>query len=451
MRVSVFGMGYVGVATAACLAKDGHRVIGVDVLSEKITLLHEGKSPVVEDGLSELVHEMVSSGRLRATENHELAIRETEVSLVSVGTPSLDNGSLDLRAVKNVARKIGSCLEKKSTPHTIIIRSTLLPGSTAREVIPEIETASGKTCGTDFHVGYNPEFLREGSSIADFYDPPYTVIGADSPKPAADCEKLYRGVAAPIRKCSVATAEALKYVSNSYHALKVAFANEVGVIMRSLNVDSLDLMKLFAEDKKLNISKAYLTPGFAFGGSCLPKDLRALVHVGKRNDLDLPLLGNVMRSNEAHINRAENMVLKTGERDVALLGLSFKQGTDDLRESPLVILAERLIGKGVRLRIFDREVALGKLVGTNKRYIEAELPHIGELLTGDLDKALETAKVAIVGNAKGCDPKKLAEWASSKTVIDLARVPVEVARAAQVYHGIAWDDGPSRMSPLCST
>jgi GDP-mannose 6-dehydrogenase len=438
MRIGIFGMGYVGVVTGACFAKNGHDVLGVDIDTHKVRRLQQGKSPVLEEGIDELVGEMVAAGRLTATEDHARAVQENDVSLVSVGTPGLANGALDLRAVLGVVRQIGSALAHKTGPHTIVIRSTLLPGTTVRVILPELERVSGKRHGTDFFLCYNPEFLREGSSLKDFYDPPFTVVGAQGPEAVRVAAALYANVRAPLHHCAIETAEALKYVSNSFHGLKVAFANEIGAIMQTLGVDSHPLMALMCQDTKLNISPAYLRPGFAFGGSCLPKDLRALNYVAKERDVEAPLLGNLLRSNQAHLERAVRLVLETGQRDVALLGLSFKPGTDDLRESPLVILAEALIGKGIRLEIYDPHVNMSALTGANRRYIEQELPHIGSLLVDDLEKVLAHAKVVIVGCARHCEPETLARWARTGTLIDLDRVPDAVARAAATYRGISW-------------
>jgi len=438
MRISVFGMGYVGVVTGACFAKNGHRVQGVDIDIHKVRRIQQGQSPVLEEGIDELVGAMVASGQLSATQDHHLAVQESDVSLVSVGTPGLANGSLDLRAVLAVVRQIASALAQKSGAHSIVIRSTLLPGTTARLILPELEKVSGKRHGTDFFLSYNPEFLREGSSLKDFYDPPFTVLGAQSPEAFKVASVLYKEVRAPLHQVAIETAEALKYVSNCFHGLKVAFANEIGVIMQALGVDSHPLMALACQDTKLNISAAYLRPGFAFGGSCLPKDLRALNYVAKERDVEAPLLGNLLRSNQAHVERALRLVLETGQRDVALLGLSFKAGTDDLRESPLVILAEALIGKGIRLKIYDPHVNMSALTGANRRYIEQELPHIGSLLGNDLEDVLAHAKVVVVGCAKHCAPERLARWARTGTLIDLDRVPESVARAAATYRGISW-------------
>jgi GDP-mannose 6-dehydrogenase len=320
----------------------------------------------------------------------------------------------------------------------VAIRSTLLPGTTREAIVPRLEAVSSKRCGEDFQVCYNPEFLREGRSIRDFYEAPFTVVGESGEHSGERVVELYSSLEAPLKRCSLEVAEAIKYASNAYHAVKVAFANELAVILKELNVDGRPVMDLFCQDSKLNISPAYLCPGYGFGGSCLPKDLRALIHAARQRDVETPLLTNVLESNQRHLERAVRLVLDAGEREVALLGLSFKNGTDDLRESPLVFLAERLIGKGCRLRIFDPTVTLAKLTGANRHYIEKEIPQIGDLLTSDLDHALRGMRLAVVGNGQPCDMEKLARWAKDGTLIDLQGVPAEVARAARHYHGIAW-------------
>ncbi len=438
MKVSIFGMGYVGVVSGACFAKDGHEVIGVDLSQTKVDLLNEGKSPIVEEGIAELVQEMVSCGRLSATLDATDAVLKTDVSCISVGTPSRENGSLDLHAIEMVSGQIGAVLKDKDKPHTIVVRSTLLPGTTRDLIVPALEKASGKVVGRDIHVCYNPEFLREGSSIRDFYDPPYTIIGQTGTEAGDAGAALYSGVEAPVHRVSIEVAEGIKYVCNCFHALKVGFANEIGVIMKSLGVDSYPVMKLVCEDTKLNISPAYLMPGYAFGGSCLPKDVRALVYAARTNDVDVPMLSALMPSNRIHTERAVKMVMDTGERDIAMIGLSFKAGTDDLRESPLVLLAKALIGNGCRLRIWDPEVVEAKLMGSNRDYIESAIPHIGELLSNDLNQVLDGAKVAVVGNGKGADIGLLQNWANDNVLIDLQRVSNDLRGSSSKYDGICW-------------
>jgi GDP-mannose 6-dehydrogenase len=437
LRLSVFGLGYVGVVTAACLTRSGHHVVGVDVSAAKVDALNAGQSPLVEAGVQELISAAASAGLLTATTDHEHAVAATDLSLISVGTPSRSSGEVDLSAVRSVSAALGGALGAKKIPHTVVLRSTIPPGTTRTVVLPLLLSGGGEA--TDrLRLCFNPEFLREGSSVADFFAPPYTVIGEARPGDGDALAELYADVSAPLFRCGLEEAEALKYTSNAFHALKVAFANEMGVVFKSLGVDSHAVMRLACEDRKLNISDAYLRPGFAFGGSCLPKDLRALTWMGRTRDLDLPLLNGILPSNQRHLERALELVLATGEREVALLGLSFKAGTDDLRESPLVVLAERLIGKGCRLRIFDPDVAVGRLIGANRAYIEREIPHIGSLMAADLTTALEGARVAVVGSAKGCDLGQLARWAAGATVIDLQRLPAEVVQAAQTYHGLCW-------------
>jgi GDP-mannose 6-dehydrogenase len=437
LRVSVFGLGYVGVVTAACLARSGHHVVGVDVSQPKVDALNAGMSPLMEAGVQELLTAAAQAGLLSATADHQQAVDTTDLSLVSVGTPSRASGEVDLGAVLAVTSALERALARKSGPHTVVLRSTIPPGTTRSVVLPQLATRA-RSEADRVRICFNPEFLREGSSVADFFAPPYTVIGEAAPGDGDALAALYTDVAAPLFRCSLEVAEALKYTSNAFHGLKVAFANEMAVVFKSLGVDSHAVLQLACEDRKLNISDAYLRPGFAFGGSCLPKDLRAINWMARSRDLELPLLDSILPSNQRHLERALELVLATGERDVALLGLSFKAGTDDLRESPLVVLAERLLGKGYRLRIFDPDVAVGRLVGANRAYIEREIPHLGSLMTTDLSATLEGARVVVVGSYKGCDLGLLARWAAKATVIDLQRLPAEVVRAARTYHGICW-------------
>lgn len=376
-KVSVFGLGYVGCVSAACFAREGHDVVGVDVSQSKVDLINKGVATIVEHGITELVAEMHGAGRLRATTSVEEAVLATDISLVCVGTPSAANGSLDLSYVERVSEQIGAVLRQKpGRRHVVVIRSTVLPGSTQDLVVPALERSSGMKAGEGFGVSMNPEFLREGTSIKDFYDPPFTVIGADEELTAKAVSALYGTVDAPVHVVAVRVAEMLKYACNSFHGVKVGFANEIGNICKALNVDSHEVMRLFCLDTKLNISPYYLKPGFAFGGSCLPKDLRAITYKGRQLDVPTPMLAATLESNQYQIDRACDMILATGSRRVGVLGLAFKAGTDDMRESPMVTVVERLIGKGIQLAIFDREVSASRLVGANKEYIEREIPHI---------------------------------------------------------------------------
>jgi GDP-mannose 6-dehydrogenase len=435
-RVSIFGLGYVGAVSAACLADRGFEVVGVDVSEVKVDTINAGQSPIVEDGLADLMARQVGDGRLRATTDGAEAVLTTDLSLVCVGTPSNRNGSLDLSAVERVAENIGDALAEKDGWHVVVVRSTMLPGSTEEVVTPALERRSGKHAGIDFGVCYNPEFLREGSSIRDFQEPPFTIIGGDSPAAIEAVTDLYRGVEAEVVHTSIRVAEMVKYVCNAFHALKVAFANEIGVLAKSQEIDSHQVMEIFCKDRKLNIAPTYLRPGFAFGGSCLPKDLRALLHHGKSQDLALPLLEAILPSNQHQIERAYEMVRASGVRRVGVLGLSFKAGTDDLRESPLVALVERLIGREYQVAVYDRNVSFANLIGANRAYIEHEIPHIVSIMTDSLEDLIERSELVIVGNADPAFAAALDARPDGQHVIDLVRL--ENAEPRDLYEGIAW-------------
>jgi GDP-mannose 6-dehydrogenase len=437
MKLSIFGLGYVGCVSAACFAKDGHEVIGVDVSQAKVEIINDGKSPIVEAGIGELIHEAVSAGRLRATSDSADAVKNSELSLICVGTPSNTNGSLNLSYIKRVCQEIGTALERKHARHIIVLRSTMLPGTIESLVIPTLEVYSGKKVGRDFGVCINPEFLREGTSIKDFHMPPFTLIGADDEDTAAEVKRLYAAIDAPLYVTGVKTAEMVKYACNCFHALKVSFANEIGNICKELKIDSHQVMEIFCHDTKLNLSPYYLKPGFAFGGSCLPKDLRALNYKAKELDVEVPVLAAILPSNRLQVERAVEMVLATGKRRVGVLGLSFKAGTDDLRESPMVSLIETLIGKGIQLTIYDRDVSLARLFGANKEYIEREIPHISQLMCERIEDVVEQSDILIVGN-------KAEEFRLSKTqlrtnqlLIDLVRL-FEDQQTGGDYQGICW-------------
>lgn len=437
MRISVFGLGYVGCVSAACFAKDGHEVVGVDVNPTKVGIINSGKSPIVEAGVGELIEEMVSSGRLRATSESSEAVMNTDISLVCVGTPSHPNGSLDLTYVKRVCQEIGAALEAKRDRHIVVIRSTMLPGTITGVVIPTLEVYSGKKAGSGFGICINPEFLREGTSLKDFYAPPFTVIGADHEETAIAVKRLYTSVDAPVYLIGVKAAEMVKYACNCFHALKVSFANEMGNIAASIGIDSHVVMDIFCKDTKLNLSPYYLTPGFAFGGSCLPKDLRAMNYKAKDLDVEVPVLQAVLRSNRAQIDRAVDLVLQTRKKRVGILGFSFKAGTDDLRESPMVALIETLIGKGMQLSIYDRDVSLARLFGANKEYIEREIPHISQLMRPSIEDVLENSDIVVIGN-------KAEEFRSitgllrpDQIVVDLVRL-FEDKTTGGSYYGICW-------------
>ncbi len=438
MNVSVFGLGYVGSVSAACLAADGHRVIGVDVNPVKVENINDGRSPIVEKDLPELINAGVAGGGLRATTSTAEAVAATDLSVVCVGTPSRRNGSLDLSALERVCEQIGEALAAKTTYHVVVVRSTVLPGSTHGVVIPALERTSGKKYGVGFGVTVNPEFLREGSAIHDFRNPPLTLVGHNYASDAEPTKALYASIPAPLVTSSIATAEMIKYASNTWHALKVCFANEIGNLCKRLQIDSHEVMDIFCRDEKLNLSAYYMKPGFAFGGSCLPKDVRAMQYRAKEVDLDMPVVQSILRSNELQIQHAIDQVVQTGRKRVALLGFSFKAGTDDLRESPLVILAEALLGKGFQLRIFDRNVSLARLVGANKEYINTQIPHLSSLLCDTIEEAVGASDVIVVGNGAPEFADALRTTGPDQIVIDLVRVKVPAGEVPARYEGICW-------------
>jgi len=438
MNVSVFGLGYVGSVSAAAFASDGHHVVGVDVHPAKVEAINEGRSPIVEPGLEELMREAHDAGRLRATLDTAEAVHATDMSLLCVGTPSRKNGSLDLTYLERVCEQIGDALATKPSYHVVVVRSTVLPGTTHDIVIPALERRSGKTYGEGFGVSVNPEFLREGTAIHDFRHPPLTLIGHNHAADASGTTALYASVEAPLVTTSIRVAEMMKYTSNTWHALKVCFANEIGNLCKRVGVDSHEVMSIFCQDDKLNLSSYYLRPGFAFGGSCLPKDVRALQYRAKEVDLDLPVIGSILGSNRLQIEHALEIVTRSGRKRVGLLGFSFKAGTDDLRESPIVILAEALLGKGYELRIYDRNVSLARLVGANKDYIEHQIPHLSSLLQDSVDDVIDHSDVIVVGNGAAEFADAVARTRADQLVVDLVRLPGGQERVKGEYEGICW-------------
>jgi GDP-mannose 6-dehydrogenase len=438
MNVSVFGLGYVGSVSAASFAADGHDVVGVDVNADKVAAVNGGRSPIVEPGLDELLARAVGEGRLRATTDTSQAVRSSEVSLLCVGTPSRRNGSLDLTYLERVCEQIGAALRDKNAYHVVVVRSTVLPGTTHGVVIPALERHSGKQYGDGFGVSVNPEFLREGTALKDFRKPPLTLVGHNHAADASGTIALYQAIDAPLVSTSIRVAEMMKYTSNAWHALKVCFANEIGNLCKRLGVDSHDVMDVFCRDEKLNLSPYYLKPGFAFGGSCLPKDVRALQYRAKELDVELPVISSILPSNRLQIQRAFDEIVDTGRRNIGLLGFSFKAGTDDLRESPIVILAEALLGKGRSLRIYDRNVSLARLVGTNKEYIEKQIPHLSSLLCNSIDEVIDHAEVIVIGNPSPEFSDALERTRGGQIVVDLVRISKSAAAIPADYRGICW-------------
>ena len=437
--ISIFGLGYVGSVTAACLAHKGNRVIGVDTNVAKVEMLESGRSPILEAGIDGLVADCRGACRLHATTDVTAAVRQSDISFICVGTPSLRNGKLDLGGIRRVSRDIGEALRKKNSFHVVVPRSTMLPGSAESIVVPELEAASRKRAGVDFAVCVNPEFMREGTAVEDFFHPPFTILGASDPSHLNSLRELYQWAPGKTFETSWATAEMIKYACNAYHALKVSFANEMGTLCKHLGVDTQETMGIFASETRLNVSPAYLKPGFAFGGSCLPKDLRALIYRAKELDLPLPLLESILPSNSEHVERAVQAVLQTNKKKVGVLGLSFKAGTDDLRESPLVHLVKRLLGEGCQIQIWDENVALGQLVGSNRQFIEEVIPHIGTLLRPTLEEVVKAAEVLLVGT--GAVRKEMLEphLRSCQTVIDLTNLKKGRRPDSKgSYEGICW-------------
>jgi GDP-mannose 6-dehydrogenase len=437
LRISVFGLGYVGTVSAGCLAGDGHEIVGVDPVQAKVDLINRGNSPIIEAEIGELIAAGVKGNKLRATSDPVDAIRATELSFVCVGTPSQSNGNLDLRYIRRICEQIGSALKEKSARHTVIIRSTILPGTMHGIVIPTLEEFSGKRAGTDFGVCHNPEFLREGSAVRDFNAPPKTVIGELDKESGSQLSEIYARLDAPLIRVSLETAEMVKYVDNSWHALKIGFANEIGNLCKVLGLDAHEVMGIFCQDKKLNISPAYLLPGFAFGGSCLPKDLRALTYTAKSRDLQLPILTAILPSNEIQVSRGLDLIIQKGNRKVGVLGFSFKAGTDDLRESPVIEVIERLLGKGYELRIYDKNVNMASLVGANRDFILNRIPHISRLMVDNVDDVLSHAETIVIGNNDPDFRDVPNRLRKDQLIIDFVRL-AKGSHQNGNYEGICW-------------
>jgi GDP-mannose 6-dehydrogenase len=432
VRISIFGLGYVGCVTAACLAENGHSVVGVDVNDEKVKSINEGKSPIIEPEISNMVEKAAKAGTLRATTSTEEAILRSDVSLISVGTPANGNGSMNLCYIESCCQQVGKALRKKLDFHAVAIRSTVLPGTTTEVITPILEKYSGKHTGV-FGICSNPEFLREASAVQDFFSPPFTLIGFTDQRVLSVMAKLYSEIKAPLIHTSIEVAETVKYANNAFHALKICFANEIGNICKAVGIDSHQVMNIFCQDHKLNLSSYYLKPGSAFGGSCLPKDLRAITYLAKKIDISTPVLNAILPSNEQQLKTAIDAVTVFGKKRVGIYGLSFKAGTDDLRESPMVLIAEYLLGKGYQLRIYDKNVSLSNIFGANREFIEREIPHIERLLTDSLDELLEFAEIVVVGH---CPTTDEALRFQGKTVVDYVRMTAEAQSGS--YHGLCW-------------
>jgi GDP-mannose 6-dehydrogenase len=437
MRISIFGLGYVGTVSAGCLAKLGHEVIGVDPNLTKVALIQAGITPVVERDIGEIVAEAVRGGRLRATADGAAAVCDSDLSIVCVGTPSQSNGNLDVKYLERVCQEIGAAIRDKPAFHLVVIRSTVLPGTMRGTVIPTLERQSGKRAGVDFGVCNNPEFLREGSAVQDFDNPPKTVIGETDRRSGDLLASLYAHLTAPLIRCPIEVAEMVKYADNTWHALKIAFANEIGNIAKAAGIDSHAVMDIFVQDRKLNIAPTYLKPGFAFGGSCLPKDLRALTYKARTLDVEVPVLSAILPSNQRQVERGLQMVLDKGSRKVGVFGFSFKAGTDDLRESPVVELIERLLGKGYDVKLFDRNVNVAKLTGANRDYIMKMIPHIAAVMLDSIDAVLEQVDVVVIGNNDPTFDSIPARLRPDQVLVDLVRLKQRPA-VAENYDGICW-------------
>lgn len=436
MNISIFGLGYVGAVSAGCLSRDGHKVIGVDPNTTKVDFINAGTTPVIEKDIGAMIDASVRSGSLRATSDVGDAISHSQISLVCVGTPSQMNGNLDLRYVRKVCEQIGCALKEKNEFHVVVVRSTMLPGSMRDIVIPILELASGKQAGVGFGVCSNPEFLREGSAVFDYYSPPKTVIGETDAQSGDMLLALYEKISAPLIRTDIETAEMVKYTDNAWHAVKVAFANEVGNLCKATGLDGHRVMDIFCQDTKLNLSSCYLKPGFAFGGSCLPKDIRALVYKAKTLDVTLPLMNSILASNGQQIENGIKMIIGAGNKKVGILGFSFKAGTDDLRESPLVEVIEHLIGKGYDLKLYDRNVNLASLMGANQDYILNRIPHIAKLMVPAMDQILELCDTIVVGNGAEEFRNIMPLLRQHQTLIDFVRI--NSATSSANYNGICW-------------
>jgi len=436
MNISIFGLGYVGAVSAGCLAKQGHRVIGVDPVQTKVDLINQGSTPVIEKDIGDIIARAVAQGLLRATTSIDEAVQNTDLSLICVGTPSQPNGNLDLKYITKVCEEIGTAIKSKDSFHVAVARGTMLPGTMRTTVIPVLEEFSAKKAGKDFGVCNNPEFLREGTAVFDFHNPPKTVIGEIDAGSGDALAEIYSELDAPLIRTTVETAELVKYTDNVWHALKVGFANEIGNISKALNLDGHAVMDIFCQDTKLNLSPYYLKPGFAFGGSCLPKDVRALTYKANSIDITTPILDSILPSNQLQVEKALQMIIDKGQKNIGVLGFSFKAGTDDLWESPMVEVIERLLGKGYKIRIYDKNVNIASLVGANKDYIMNQIPHISEMMVSSIDEVLNHAETIVIGNGAKEFSSVFEKIHDSQVVVDLVRISGRLSDES--YDGICW-------------
>ena len=438
MNISVFGLGYVGAVSCACLPELGHKVIGVDINPLKVQMIAAGQAPVIEEGINELIEAATARGDLRATTDVEDAVLHSDLSLISVATPSNADYTPNLAAVDAVVAESGAVLRRKTGSHVVVLRSTVPPGTTEGRLLPILEAAAGRRVGDRLSLVFNPEFLREGASVKDFHHPPQTIVGSFDDAGYAAMERLYAGLPGVFVRAAPAVAESVKYLCNVFHALKIVFANEAGSVLKAYGLDGTEVMKIFCQDTQLNISSAYMRPGFAFGGSCLPKEVKGFVTLARDRNVEIPALAGLLDSNDAHLGRAYELIARKGRRRVALFGLAFKPGTDDLRDSPLVALAERLLGKGFEIAIFDRFVKLSRLLGKNKEFIEREIPHLDRLLHEDPEAVLRDAEVIVVGHADAQVRRLIAAKASGRRIVDLAGYADLRGIEGAEYEGICW-------------
>lgn len=438
MKIGIFGLGYVGCVTAACLAADGNHVVGIDVNPLKVEMLNAGQSPIIEPGLDALIREGIGSGRLGASQNHTQVVLDSDLSLICVGTPSNDNGSLKLDYVMNVCEQIGAALRQKQGYHVVVVRSTVLPGTVEEKLIPILERASGRKAGVDFGVCMNPEFLREGSAIKDYYQPSLVMIGEIDQRSGDRLQPIYQPVKAPLIRSTIRTAEMVKYTCNAFHALKIVFGNEIGNLAKANGVDGQEVMDIICQDKQLNISTTYLRPGFAFGGSCLPKDLRAILYRAKELDVECPMLGSLLPSNQHHVQLGIRMIEKTHRHNIGILGLSFKAGTDDTRESPIIAMIETLIGRGYHVRIYDEKIQLARLIGANKSYLEKELPHITSQMCASLEELVDQSEVLVIANGSPEFKQVPQMMRPDQVLIDLIGIAKDAGDLDSRYQGICW-------------